>query len=58
MDNVGGRVAMTGSPVSPVSRAGAARAATAGERVEMLDALFRTHCASLVRLAMGVAGRP
>ena len=44
---------MTGSPVS---RVGGARAAKADERAEVLDALFRTHCASLVRLALVLLG--
>jgi RNA polymerase sigma-70 factor (sigma-E family) len=56
MNNVGGEVAMTGSPLIPVSRVDAARTATAGQRDEMLDALFRTHCPSLVRLAMVLLG--
>lgn len=44
---------MTGSLVS---RVGGSRAATAAQRDEVLDALFRTHCLSLVRLAMVLLG--
>ena len=47
---------MTGSPVSRGSRVGAAPAATADRRDEMLDALFRTHCTALVRLAFVLLG--
>jgi DNA-directed RNA polymerase specialized sigma24 family protein len=56
MDDVGGGVAMAGSPVSRGSRVGDADAARADQRDEMLDALFRTHCTSLVRLAMVLLG--
>ena len=47
---------MTGSPVSRASRVGDAHAAKADQRDEMLDALFRTHCTSLVGLAMVLLG--
>ncbi len=43
-------------PGSPVSRVGGTRAAAPAERDEVLDALFRTHCLSLVRLAVVLLG--
>lgn len=47
---------MAGSPVSRGSRVGAAQAARAGRRDEMLDALFRRHCTPLVGLAFVLLG--
>ena len=46
---------MTGSPVSPGSRAGV-HAVTPDQRDGMLDALFRAHCTSLVKLAVVLLG--
>jgi RNA polymerase sigma-70 factor (sigma-E family) len=46
---------MTGSPVSPQSRAGV-HAVTPDQRHGMLDALFRAHSTSLVKLAVLLLG--
>ncbi len=43
-------------PGSPVSRVSGTRAAAPAQRDEVLDALFRTHCLSLVRLAVVLLG--
>ena len=43
-------------PGSPVSRVGGTRVAAPAQRDEVLDALFRTHCLSLVRLAVVLLG--
>jgi RNA polymerase sigma-70 factor (sigma-E family) len=50
VDEVGGEVAMAGGPVAR------GRPEVAVDRDEMVDVLFRTHCTSLVRLAMVLLG--